>query len=453
MRETQHRVHRDLPPTRMFGYGGVVPGPTLEARSGSGLIVEWKNELPGRHFLPIDRTLCGADVDPEVRTVVHVHGARVPSDADGNPDQWYAPGRSAIHHYPNGQDAATLWYHDHAMGVERLNHYAGLFGVFLVRDDVEDGLDLPRDRYEVPLVLCDRLLDRAGQLYYPTSGDPEAPWVSEVYGDAVLVNGTLFPFLSVEPRTYRLRVVNASNSRFFYPSLSNGMPFVQIGSDQGLLSAPVTRKNLTLAPAERADLIVDFSEASGRELLLQSQATPLLQFRVGSGPKPRSPGLPSRLRTLPPPMASAVARTRTLTLDEYQDPKTHRMLMLLNAARFRDPVTERAALGSTEIWELLNTTEDSHPIHLHLVRFRVLDRQPFDSDEYQTSGKLIRLGARVAPEPGETGWKDTVRADPGVITRILVHVEGYAGRYVWHCHLLEHAANEMMRPFEVVPRA
>ncbi len=160
MREVAVAVHRDVPPTRVWSYAGIFPGPTLETRSGKGLLVEWVNELPEHHFLPIDHSLCGAGADrPEVRTVVHVHGARVPPESDGYPEDWYAPGGSATHHYPSQQEAATLWYHDHAMGLERLNQYAGLFGFYLIRDDVEDAIRLPSAPYEVPLMLCDRLFD------------------------------------------------------------------------------------------------------------------------------------------------------------------------------------------------------------------------------------------------------------------------------------------------------
>jgi spore coat protein A len=160
--------------------------------------------------------------------------------------------------------------------------------------------------------------------------------------------------------------------------------------------------------------------------------------------------LPARLRPVAQVDESTAVKTRTLTLNQYRDPVTNGMLMLLNATRWAAAVTESAALDSVEIWSLVNLTEDVHPIHLHLVRFRILDRQAFDADEYLISGAMNLRADRVPPEPSEAGWKDTVRAEPSMITRILVRFEGYAGRYVWHCHVLEHAANEMMRPFEVV---
>jgi len=456
MRETQVRVHRDLPPTRMWGYAGSIPGPTIEARRGRGLLVEWANELPAQHFLPIDRTLHGAHADqPEVRTAVHVHGAKVPPASDGYPEDWIPPGRSTTSHYPLAQDAATLWYHDHAMGIERLNQYAGLFGAFLVRDDAEDALGLPRGGHEIPLLLCDRLFGADGQLLYPMSNDPSAPWISELNGDTTLINGKIFPYLEVEPRRYRLRIINAANSRLYFLSFAAGSgaaPFHQIGSDQGLLAAPVLLTAVTLAPAERADVVIDFGPFAGQNVLLKNQAIELMQLRVAAGARRHEPPLPPALRRVPRIPESAAIQTRSLSLDEYADSTKGRMVMLLDGKYWREPVTEKPELDTTEIWSLMNLTEDMHPIHLHLVRFQVLDRQKFDAAHYKISGKLKLLGPQVVPEPNEMGWKDTVRAYGSLITRIIVRFEGYAGRYVWHCHVLEHAANEMMRPFEVVAR-
>jgi spore coat protein A len=229
---------------------------------------------------------------------------------------------------------------------------------------------------------------------------------------------------------------------------------VQIGSDQGLLAEPVAVASMNVAPAERADIVVDFSEAAGRTVSLRHQTQPILEFRVAPSKAgaPKPPPLPRRLRHVPKLAPSAAARTRVLTLNDYQDRALHRMVMLLNATRWSAPVTEDPELDSVEIWSLLNVTEDAHPIHLHLVRFQILDRQSFDVDEYGVSGALHMRGPPVPPEAREGGWKDTVVAPPGFVTRIIARFEGYVGKYVWHCHVLEHAANEMMRPFEVVSR-
>jgi spore coat protein A len=454
MRAAPVRVHRDVPPTTFWTYGGVVPGPTIETRSGQSLLVEWANDLPTRHFLPIDHTLCGADKGkPEVRAIVHVHGAKAPPGSDGYPEDWYVPGQAKTYHYPNEQEATTLWYHDHAMGIERLNQYAGLLGVYLVRDAVEDALPLPKGPHEIPLVIFDRLFDADGQLHYPTSGNPDSPWVCEVNADAMLVNGKLFPYLEVEPRSYRFRVVNAANARFFYLSLSNDQTFHQIGTDQGLLPAPVPVKRVTMGPGERADLVVDFSDLAGTSVLLKSESYELMQFRVAAE-RTGAPGkpLPRTLRPMPKLSEAAAVKTRVLSLKEFQDPKTRTMLMLLDSKRWHEPVTETPELGATEIWSFVNLTEDSHPIHLHLVRFQILDRQAFDADTMQFKGVMHDVAAPVPPEPYEAGWKDTVRCEPGFVTRIIVRFDGFVGRYVWHCHVLEHAANEMMRPFQILPR-
>ena len=453
MREAWTHLHRDLPPTRIWGYDGKLPGPTIEVRSNEPVSIEWANDLPREHLFPIDHTLHGAGRDvPDVRAVVHVHGARVPPDSDGYPEHWTAPGQPATYRYPNRQDATTLWYHDHAMGIERLNVYAGLFGAFLVRDAAEDALQLPGGEFEIPLLICDRLLTADGQLYYPASGSPESPWVSEVYGDVHLINGKIQPYLEVEPRPYRFRIVNAANARFYYLSLGDDSPLQQIGSDQGLLPRPVAKQTLMIAPAERADVIIDFAALAGRTITLRSQAFELMQFRVAARTRSTltSRKLPAKLRTVARIARTAAVRTRTLTLDTYTDPRTHMMMMLLNGTYWHQPVTERPVLGSTEIWEFLNLTEDTHPIHLHLVRFQVLNRQRFDVDLYLRERQLRVAGPELPPLDNEHGWKDTVQADAGLITRIIVPFEGYPGRYVWHCHVLEHAANEMMRPFDVV---
>jgi spore coat protein A len=453
MREVTQSVHRDLPPTRVWAYGGTMPGPILETRSGQGVLVEWANELPARHFLPIDRSLHGAHADqPEVRTVVHLHGARVAPQSDGYPEDWYPPGRSAISHYPSRQDATMLWYHDHAMGIERLNQYAGLFGAFFIRDDAEEALRLPSGKYEIPLVLCDRLFDDQGQLSYPVSGAPDAPWVSEVEGNMVLANGKLFPYLDVEAQHYRLRVVNASNSRKLVLSRSDAEPLYAIGTDQGLLPAPVEVSTLELAPAERADVIVDFRNAAGTNVVLRSQMFEVVQFRVAAAAVPKPKAMPSRLRRIAPLDPASAVKTRTLTLADRTDRATGRMLMLLDGRRWAAPVTERPELDTIEIWSFVNLTDDTHPIHLHAVRFQILDRQIFESELFLTRGEMRLRGSPFPPARSEAGWKDTVRAQPGTITRIIARFEGYAGRYVWHCHNLEHAANEMMRPFEIVAR-
>jgi len=453
MREVEVKVHRDLPPTRMWGFGESFPGPTIETQSGQGVVVEWQNRLPARHFLPIDRTLMGAEASvPEVRAVVHLHGGRTPAASDGYPEEWITPGRTQTCFYPSAQHAAMLFYHDHAMGINRLNIYAGLQGLFVVRDPREDALGLPAGKYEIPLLIADRLLTREGQLSYPVSEFPDRPWVPEVFGNAILANGKLLPYHEVEPRKYRLRVMNGSNGRFYRIGLSNRMSFAVIANDQGLLETPATTKRVPLAPAERADVVVDFAPLAGTTVKLVSDSFEILEFRVAKQGNPETSAVPAVLHAnLARPKEADAVRTRRLTLDERVDLVQRSMGMLLNNTPWHAPVTEKPVLNTTEIWELVNLTEDSHPIHLHLVRFRILDRRTFDVFEYQNRGTLRFTGPAQPPEALEGGWKDTVRVDPGTVTRIIVPFEGYAGRYVWHCHILEHEDNEMMRPYEVLP--
>ena len=452
MREAQVKVHRDLPPTRMWTIGGSFPGPTLETNSGDGLIVEWVNRLPSRHFLPIDHTLHGAERSlPEVRGVIHLHGGRTPAASDGYPEDWTIPGQSQTCFYPAKQDAALLFYHDHTMGINRLNTYAGMQGLFMVRDEQERSLNLPSGKYEVPLVITDRLLSTDGQLIYPVSEHPGAPWVPEVFGDAILVNGKLLPYLDVEPRKYRLRIMNGSNGRFYRLALENRATFHVIANDQGLLPMPVPVQRLPLAPAERADIIVDFSDMRGSTVRLVGDAFDLLQFRVAKQGSPDTSTLPSTLRPPVRLQETSAIRTRRLTLDEALNKVQQSMGMLLNKTPWHMPVTEKPVLNTTEIWELVNLTDDSHPIHLHLVRFQILDRQRFDPFDFGAKGVIRATGPVETPALLESGWKDTVRADPGMMTRILIPFEGYSGRYVWHCHILEHEDNEMMRPYEVLP--
>jgi spore coat protein A, manganese oxidase len=451
MRESFTQLHRDLKPARQWGFDGVVPGPTFMTKSGEPYLVEWVNALPDKHFLPLDHNLHGAEKGlPESRTVVHLHGAKVPPESDGYPENWYPPGRSATAFYPNAQDAAMLWYHDHAMGINRLNIFAGLAGAAIIHDEVEAALNLPSGKYEIPLVIWDRMFDPDGQLYYPVSANADAPWIPEFFGDVMMVNGKAWPYLEVEPRKYRFRLLNAANGRFFRFSFSDGRPFHQIGTDAGLLPAPVELKSVFMAPAERADLIVDFSTRAGKTVNLMSEYFDIMQFRVASSGTKDTSAMPSALRAVPKTPESEAVQNRMLPLIEWDNKVAEPMIMLLGGKRWMDPITEKPRLNTVEIWNLINPTDDAHPIHLHLVRFQILDRRRFDKFDFQMRHKLRFIGDAMAPEANEAGWKDTVRANPGVVTRIIVRFEGYPGRYVWHCHILEHEDNEMMRPYEVV---
>jgi spore coat protein A len=459
VRETSCKLHRDLPAARLWSYGVDSSAPVLfETRRGEGVLVEWVNQLPEKHFLPIHLAMPGMGDStqmpgmahaPETRISTHLHGARVPSISDGYPEDWFGTGKSKLCFYPNEQDATALWMHDHAMGTNRFNVLAGLMGLFLIRDDAEDKLGLPRGKYELPLMIYDRSFTPAGQIYYPDPPD-EGAWTEEYLGDAALVNGKVRPFHEVEPRRYRLRIVNSANARFFSLALSNGMEFQAIGADQGLLPSPVTMKRLVLSPAERADIIVDFSRSRGEQVRLVSDGMDLMQFRVSSTPVQDGSRVPAILRPAERIPESAANLTRELTLNEFDGESGDAMVMLLNRARWSQPVTEIVKLGTTEIWSLINLTSDTHPIHLHMVRFQILDRQSFSDFDYLASEKILTTGPRTPPAPHESGWKDVVQCPGYTITRMIVPFHGYAGRYLWHCHILEHEANDMMRPYEVV---
>lgn len=454
IREFFAKVHRDVPPTRFWGYGNSVPGPTIEIRSGEGIWIEWPNQLPTKHFLPIDDSLMGAEKGrPESRTVVHLHGGRVPPESDGWPEAWYVPGKSATYHYPNEQEAALLWYHDHAMGINRLNICAGMAGLYIIRDSFEESLNLPKGDFEIPLVLMDRMIRRDGQIYYPVTAPPDSPWVPEYFGNLTLVNGKLLPYLEVQPRKYRFRLLNASNARFYFLSLDNGALVRQIGTDQGLLPAPVTVNRLAIAPGERADIVLDFAEHRGERIQLQDLASAIMQFRVAQERVADPSVLPRTLRPVPAIAEASAIRTRQLSLQELDNLRGEPITHLLDGKRWHEPISEKPELGTTEIWEFLNLTEDSHPIHLHLVRFQILDRRALVVPAYiYQDKKVVYLGEAVPPDANEAGWKDTVRVTPKASTRIIAKFEGYTGRYVWHCHILEHEDNQMMRPYEIVAR-
>jgi len=500
MRPLQQKLHRDLPPTALWGYNGLYPAPTFEVRRGHPISVKWENNLPGKHFLPIDTTIHGAEPSvPPVRTVVHLHGSASMPDSDGYPEAWFTNGfaqtgpffNNQVYHYPNDQQATTLWYHDHALGITRLNVYAGLGGgLYLIRDDHEDSLGLPRGRYEIPLVIQDRFFNSDGSLLYPVEDnggdpDPRVPpiWIPEFFGDTVLVNGKVWPYLEVEPRKYRFRILNASNARFYRMTLRestvggqdlghDGPVFHQIGSDGGLLPSPVTRTQLLIAPAERQDIVIDFSGMQGKNFVLTNDAPApfpdgddvippdIMVFRVNQSLQGTDRSrLPATLNSVPLISPASSVKTRDLVLSELDSaaPFENPIMANINDAHWDDPVTETPKAGSVEIWRIINITGDAHPIHVHLVQFQILDRQHFDINQYPN---LVFDQPPQAPENNERpAWKDTVLSYPETVTRIIARYNlpaaahprpGQKFRYVLHCHILEHEENEMMRPYDVV---
>jgi spore coat protein A, manganese oxidase len=542
------------------------PAFTIEARWNKPVQVQWRNELVDdrgnylSHLLPVDPTLhwanpaggiAGRDRQPSfsstpgpytgpVPIITHVHGAHTHEDSDGYPEAWYLPDANNIpggyartgtlfdyfnskyrhdwdpgtasFRYPNDQRASTLWYHDHTLGITRLNVYAGPAGFYLIRggpDDVVQGIlpgpapgvgDNPFGEYgEIPIAIQDRSFNADGSLFYPDSREffdgftgpfiPHSPvspiWNPEFFGNMMVVNGRTWPFLNVERKRYRFRFLNGCNSRFLVLKMTTSPrednetfntpegKFWQIGAEGGFLPEAVELDHLLISPAERADVIVDFSQFPvGSEVYLVNdgpdapfgaittedisdwESTGLvMKFIVGAGPANDPTTHPGHL-VLPAIVPVGEAdNTRYVSLNEevYEpadvpfaallgthDPGTEESTPLL----WGDPITENPAVGQVEEWEMFNVTEDAHPIHIHLVQFQVVGREPFEG------------GTSVAgtndPLPWETGFKDTVIAYPGEITRVKARFD-VPGLFVWHCHIVEHEDNEMMRPYHIGP--
>jgi len=466
-------------------------------------------------------------------SVVHLHGAMTHASSDGWAENLAAPGQAALDAYPNEQRATMLWYHDHVMGVTRFNVYAGLAGLWIVRDGRERELELPEGPpYELPLLLTDRNFDTnengslTGDLLHKT--DPE---VMECFSPFTTVNGTVWPHLDVQPTTYRFRLLNGSNARTYRLVLTrDGEPdpgrITQIGSEGGLLLAPVSipAQGLVLASAERADLLVDFSDlASGTELTLWNTAAApfdgtvidpatagrvdldgllpypeVLRVRVTAGRRSRHrvpPVLATDFRrTARDKLAGAVVRAIALVEQEAEvegapsiltmrelaaDPAADEPFITVVepqadgeervtrwrtvATRFEDTTTFFPTLHQPEIWRLINLTGDTHPIHVHLDSFQVLDRHPATVEQPDNGLTSVGTSATVRighdPDDGiphrlddnEHGLKDTVRVNPNEVVDIVVRFEVFCGRYMYHCHILEHEDHDMMRPFVIMP--
>ena len=549
IRAGSHRFHRDLPESAIWGYDGTVPGPTIEAEAGEPVTVVWRNELDSA--LPVVVTtapqaadtsgvpvqcvpgLSGGTPDQNAaalagHTVVHLHGGLTPASYDGWAENLSAPGQDAVFHYPMSQRAALLWYHDHVMGVTRFGVYAGLAGLWIIRDQRERDLGLPEGPpFEVPLLIQDRNfgLDGSGrltgQLVHKT--DPE---VMEAFPPFTVVNGKVWPLLEVQPATYRFRVLNGSNARTYrLVLLRDGEPDLhrirQIGTDHGLLRTParMAGDGLVLASAERADLLADFSGlAPGSELtLVNTAAAPfdgapfpaanargaadpgrmlpyphVMGFRVVEGPVTRRP-IPRELATdyrPPAPDALAGAPRRTIALVERElegapSMLTMRELLIADddhtgpavtvtdgeqttryraaAAHFEDATTFFPVLDRLEVWQLINLTDDTHPIHVHLDPFQILSRRPirYQIPEHGIEDLALTATVTLGRDPddelghtiddNERGLKDTVRVNPHEIAEIAVRFTTYSGRYMYHCHILEHEDRDMMRPFVTMP--
>jgi FtsP/CotA-like multicopper oxidase with cupredoxin domain len=573
------------------------PSLTIEARWNRPVRVKWINDLVDAngdflpHLLSVDPTLHwanppggieGRDMRPAFETtpgpytgpvpiVTHVHGAAsVGDESDGYAEAWYLPAANdipegyategtwydffankatsrygvgwgpgfATFQYPNSQRASTIWYHDHALGMTRLNVYAGPAGFFLIRGGPEgDGavLDIrsgaaavlpgpapkPNDRfpsnktyYEIPIAIQDRSFDTNGSLFYPDTRaffdgitGPYVPetdvspiWNPEFFGNTIMVNGNTWPFQTVEQRRYRLRFLNGCQSRFLILDFGRipGVEVWQIGNEGGFLAAPVnlTEVNdnrLLMGLAERVDVVVDFTNVPVGEHVLRNlgpdepfgggipgvdfepadaaSTGQVLQFRVVPAAAP-DPSTPPRFLVLPQITRLTGGTTRPLALleemsqfdeppEEFEDAPTEAHLGTVDGdpntetasvtpLGWDDDVTENPQVGDTEDWEFYNATGDAHPMHIHEVLFQVVDRQDVVIDEESGTVRVDGTSEPSPPEPWEDGWKDTVIAYPGQVTRMRMRFTN-AGQFVWHCHIVEHEDNEMMRPYRIGP--
>jgi spore coat protein A len=435
--------------TALWGYDGIFPGPTMESRSGRKIIVRYHNELP-------------------VPVTTHLHGGRTPPGSDGYPTDLILPMRSSshTHHehpahpawsfhrgskdhvYPLEQRAATLWYHDHRMDFTGPQVWRGLAGFHIVHDEEEDELPLPKDKKDVPLMICDRAFGEGGSFLYPSldpslQGKPgvKGNYMDGVLGDTILVNGVPWPFMEVSNTRYRFRILNASNARRYRlaldPEPSDGLPFVQVGSDGGLLGAPISHHTIPIAPAERFDVVIDFSKYPvGTKVTLKNRlgfgtTSRVLRFHVVRKEKERS-AVPERLSDRDEVQALGESNARlTRKFAFTRAPHNGHIMWAINGKVFSPSrIDARPKLGSTEIWEL--TTDAHHPVHIHLIHFKVLSRN------------------RGEPPPTDAGWKDTIDLRPFEVARVLARFDGYRGKYVLHCHNLEHEDMMMMANFEVV---
>ena len=394
--------------TPVYGYDGVYPGPTIRARQGRTSVVTVTNGL-------------------SFNQNVHLHGGLVPAAVDGHPMQLIAPGGSFDYTYPNVQDAATLWYHDHAHGLSARTMFYGLAGFYIVEDDLESSLQLPSGDFDVPLVIQDRAFNEDGSLRY--TQDIDAGFM----GDTIVVNGSVSPRFAVKRARYRLRFLNASNARDYSLRLSNGAPLIQIAGDGGLLAAPVSRSAVPLAPAERVDVIADFRNVpAGTQVELTNglgsgSTAAVLRFDVTSR-SANSGRVPAQLRPREEISAPVATRRWDLMFSTAGAPEWQ-----ISGVGFdMDRIDARARLGTTERWQFVNASHRPHPMHIHGVHFRVLDR---------TTG---------AVHPGDRAWKDTVMVAVDETVIVQPNFARYPGRFVFHCHNLEHQEKAMMLQLEVV---
>ncbi|AOW95115.1 copper oxidase [Rhodococcus sp. WMMA185] len=523
---TTHVFHPDLPPSPALGYGGSsYLGPVIEAHVDEQTSLTFRNDIRDNPFAAdVDTRLHGVTEQDrtQVPTSLHLHGGRTPPEFDGHPEHTIRPGQEMAHRFPNRQEASTLWYHDHAMGITRLNISAGLAGMYLLRNEYDAGtgdnpLGLPSGEFEVPLILQDKNFTNDGrQSMRSNTLNPPGSWEPATPGDVGVVNGKVWPELEVARGLYRLRMVNAASFSVYNLFFENRMRFWVIGAGGGLLDAPASVDHVRLGPGELIDLLVDFGtlEPGTTVELLNDEPVPeqvaqrgvqtmprFCRFRVGSaagfaGPVPQSLRGGSRQPALLPAIAQPTVVRNVSVLQLANGPGRPTPLMSLNNLLYTSGDIEMPRQGTVEQWNIVNVTPEPHPIHLHLVTFRVAGRQAIDTNALMSSHPLPPVGTRwtpspdqftvgpvLPPQPWEAGFKDTVIADANSVTRMIVRFPtadelgfdpdatfgmsrtsvdhsggGHAAGppqplqgYVWHCHMLDHEDHDMMLRYRLVP--
>ncbi|XP_042502427.1 multicopper oxidase LPR1-like [Macadamia integrifolia] len=501
------KFHRDLPATGVFAYGtskrtATVPGPTIEALHGIETHVTWQNHLPPKHILPWDPTIPTAKpLNKGVPTVVHLHGAIGEPQSDGNSKAWFTVGfkdtgptwSKKTYRYYNLQQPGNLWYHDHAMGLTRVNLLAGLIGAYIIRHpQIETPLGLPYgNEFDRPLVIFDRSFRTDGSLYMNSTGNNPSihpQWQPEYFGDVIIVNGKAWPRLTVRRRKYRFRIINASNARFLQLFLTNGMRFIHVGSDSVYRARPVMVKKLLLAPSEIADVVFDFSKSTSNSVILANNASypypsgdptdeingKVMKFVIKGQREVDTYRVPAELIKYPAPDVSSASTTRYIAMYEYTSNISEPTHLYINGRSYEEPATEMPRSGSTEIWNVINLTEDNHPLHIHLGLFVTLDQTELvNVDEFRNCmtkmndavkcqvSKYAR-GKQIRVPMHERGWKNVFKMRPGCLTRILIRfslIHSNASYpfdataepgYVYHCHILDHEDNVMMRPLKII---
>ncbi len=470
--ETTQSVHPELPSTTLWTYNGAWPASTIVAVKDQPIEVTYVNNLPaggggnrGNNLLEVDTCAHGPnDWGKSKRVVTHLHGGHVPARVDGQPEYHILPGETDVYEYPNNQDAATVWYHDHALGITRLNVYGGMAGFYLIADGEDtlgpgNAFGLPSGPYEIGMAIQDRSFNEDGSLFY------NAQLEDAFKGDKIVVNGKVWPYLNVDQGKYRFRLLNGSQSREYSLRMENitqpgnDPGFTLVGTDLGLIDGPVNLGNSIgiQAPAERMDVVVDFAGfPAGTEIILRNdEPTPprlpnVMKFIV-TGQTGYTGNVSPVLRPVTPLPESSAHGTRHFRLAKVtascsNDPGRSINEWLVQSldgpdgnviGEHWDDLSEFPVLGTREIWEFENPTNSMHPMHVHLVKFQILDKTDL------TTGQPIPL------EPWEINtWKDIVRIPANAKARIIMDFEDYLGRFPQHCHLLDHEDHEMMRQFQ-----